>query len=257
MLRSVTAILSDFARDGWARVGPLGDEATLAALRERADDIMLGRIVYPGLFFQRDATTGRYDDLVYGAGWEGPTLEYRKIEKLELDPLFRAWLTQPAFETIARALIPGAITVYRAVLFSKPAETGGTPLPWHQDGGLFWGVDRPPILQIWTALDDCPSAAGCVEVLPGSHAVGLATPHGGVVPKELVAAADAEPRALPLPARAGEVFLIHNHVWHRSGINRTGQPRRAFTVCYMSAETRCLRRRRAPRTFFEAFPEVA
>ncbi|MEO7114008.1 MAG: phytanoyl-CoA dioxygenase family protein, partial [Polyangiaceae bacterium] len=59
--------------------------------------------------------------------------------------------------------------------------------------------------------------------------------------------------ALPVPARAGDVMLIHNHLWHRSGLNKTSSPRRAFTVCFMSAQTRCLRKKRAPRVFFPVF----
>jgi len=58
-----------------------------------------------------------------------------------------------------------------------------------------------------------------------------------------------------LPAIAGEVILIHNQVWHRSGVNRTDRPRRALTVCYMSAETRCLRKKRAPRRFVRVFEQ--
>src|SRR6185503_17637850 len=119
---------------------------------------------------------------------------------------------------------------------------GGTVLPWHQDGGLFWGLDRDPELQIWTALDDAPVEAGCVEVLPGSHR-GRATELGGKIPDELVARAGADARAVPIPARAGEALLIHNHLWHRSGVNATDAPRRAFSVCYMSAATRCMRTR--------------
>jgi ectoine hydroxylase-related dioxygenase (phytanoyl-CoA dioxygenase family) len=213
---------------------------------------MLGRVSYPGLFFQPDTTTGRYEDLELGKGWTGPSLSYRKIEKLEKDPLYFAWMKNALFARIARAVVGEAVTLYRAVLFNKPAR-GGTVLPWHQDGGRFWGVDRDPILQIWTALDDAPAAAGCVEVLPGSHRDGLATPLGGVVPAALVSGRGADARALPLPARAGEAILIHNHLWHRSGVNGTGVPRRAFTVCYMDAETRCLRRKRAPRSFVRVF----
>ena len=44
---------------------------------------MLGRVTYPGLFFQHDTTTGNYQDLEFGKGWQGPSLNYRKIEKLE------------------------------------------------------------------------------------------------------------------------------------------------------------------------------
>ena len=244
--------IARFRADGWARVGRVASERTLAELRARVDRMMLGELVYPGLFFQRDTETGAYEDLTYGRGWEGPTLNYRKLEKVEQDPHFRAWLSNPVFERVARALIPGAISLYRAVVFNK-AATGGTVLPFHQDGGLFWGVDRAPFLQIWTALDDCPVEAGCVEVVPGTHRGGLATPPGGRVPEDLVRAADVEPRVVPLPARAGDVLLIHNFVWHRSGRNVTGAFRRALTACYMTAETRCVRRKRAPRQFFRVW----
>ena len=53
---------------------------------------MLGCVSYPVLFFQLYAPTGRYEDAPLGLGWQGPSLDYRKLEKLELDPRFRAWL---------------------------------------------------------------------------------------------------------------------------------------------------------------------
>ncbi len=244
--------LEHFAVHGWARLGRVASDEALAAMRARADDLMLGHVAYPGMFFQRDTDSGRYDDLTYGRGYEGPSLNYRKIEKLELDLLFRAWINNALFERIARANIAGNVAIYRALLMTK-AATGGTCLPWHQDGGVFWGLDRDPELQVWTALDDAPVEAGCVEVVSGSHAEGLATRLGGVVPAEIALAKDAEARAFPLPAHAGEALLIHNHLWHRSGVNTTGRTRRAVTTCYMSAATRCLRKKRAPRTFVRVF----
>lgn len=251
--RDLTEPLAQLARDGYARIGRVASDEVLAALRARADDVMLGRVTYPGLFFQIDTETGNYDDLTYGKGWQGPSLNYRKIEKLEQDPLYGAWLDNPLFERIARARIAGDVAIYRAVLMSK-ASRGGTHLPWHQDGGRFWGLDRDPELQIWTAIDDAPIDAGCVEVVPGSHLRGLATPLGGVVPANILAQhPDHEAQTVSLPARAGEVLLIHNYAWHRSGVNTTGQPRRAFTVCYMSAATRCLRKKREPRNFHRVF----
>jgi hypothetical protein len=244
--------LAHFREHGWARLGRIADDAQLALLRQRTDDIMMGRVVHEGLFFQHDSPTGRYDDLEFGRGYVGPSLSYRKIEKLERDPLFRAWLENPCFERVVRAIVGDDVSLYRATLFTK-AATGGTELPWHQDGGSFWGLDRDPQVQIWTALDDAPLEAGCVEVLDGSHHGGLASPLGGVVQPEALARARADERRLPLPARAGEVLLLHNHLWHRSGSNTTGQPRRAFTCAYMHASTRCVRKKRAPRVFVRVF----
>jgi phytanoyl-CoA hydroxylase len=241
-----------FRAHGWARLGVVASEDELARLRARADDIMLGRVVHEGLFFQHDAETGRYEDLDFGRGWVGPSLSYRKIEKLERDPVFRDWVENPKLEPVVRALVGDEVALYRATLFTKGAG-GGTDLPWHQDGGSFWGLDRDPELQIWTALDDAPVEAGCVEVLDASHLGGLASPLGGVVKPEAVLRERADERKIALPARAGEVLLIHNHLWHRSGVNATGRTRRAFTVSYMPASTRCLRKKRAPRQFVRVF----
>ena len=81
---------------------------------------------------------------------------------------------------------------------------------------------------------------------------GLATPLGGVVPEDVIERRPPE-TIVSLPAEAGEVILVHNHAWHRSGRGRAGSPRRALTVCYMDAATRCLRTKRAPREFFRVF----
>ncbi len=249
----VPAALARYEQDGYARLGRVLNEEGLEALRARATELMQGEVSYPGMFFQLDATTGRYEDAPLGLGWQGPSLRYRKLEKLELDGLYRDWLRNPLFERICRARIPGkAVNLYRAILFNK-GEGGGSDIPWHQDGGRLWGLSEEPELQLWTALDDAPLNGGCLEILPGTHRGGLATPLGGVVPPERVAAVDVERDGVPLPAQAGEVILLHNHVWHRSGRGKPGGRRLGFSVCFMSEDVRCLRKRKAPRTFFRVF----
>jgi len=249
----LAAPLAHLAEHGYARLGRVLDDAGLAALRERADDLMLGRVTYPGLFFQLDAQTGKYEDAPIGLGWQGPSLAYRKLEKLEKDERFLQWLRNPLFERVARAQIDGGVVLYRAILFNK-GISGGSEIPWHQDGGKLWGLSIDPTVQIWTALDAAPAGGGCLEVIPGSHKGGLVRPLGGLVPQESVVAAHADERAVPLPVEAGEVILLHNQVWHRSGRSLTGQRRMAFSVCLMSDATRCLRKRNAPRVFFPVFP---
>jgi hypothetical protein len=56
-----------------------------------------------------------------------------------------------------------------------------------------------------------------------------------------------------LPVQAGEVVVLHNQLWHRSGPSREGHRRRGFSVCYMSDAMRCLRKKRAPRQFLRVF----
>ena len=75
--------LEELDRLGYARLGRVLSEAGLASLRERAEQLMLGEVCHPGMFFQLDASTGRYEDAPLGLGWQGPSLSYRKLEKLE------------------------------------------------------------------------------------------------------------------------------------------------------------------------------
>src|SRR5688500_6931182 len=65
----LTAPLAHLAEHGYARLGRVLDDAGLLALRERAEDLMLGRVTYPGPFFQLDAVRGKYEDAPLGLGW--------------------------------------------------------------------------------------------------------------------------------------------------------------------------------------------
>jgi hypothetical protein len=255
MLRDVDVnletALAQYAQHGYARLGRVLSDDGIAALTARAEDLMLGRVVYPGMFFQMDAPNGRYEDAPLGLGWQGPSLAYRKLEKLELDPRFREWIFNPLFESVARARIEGPVVLYRCILFNK-GPGGGSEIPWHQDGGKLWGLSADPQLQIWTALDDAPADGGCLEVVPGTHTHGMASPLGGVVPKEKLG--DAAARAVALTAVAGEAILLHNALWHRSLRSRTGRRRLGLSVCFMSAATKCMRTKKKPRVFFPAFP---
>ena len=47
--------LTHFRVHGWARLGRVASDACLEQLRARADDLMFGRVVHEGLFFQHDA----------------------------------------------------------------------------------------------------------------------------------------------------------------------------------------------------------
>lgn len=222
----------------FASVQVLTDEQLLA-LQARIDAIMLGEIAYPGMFFQLDSETGRYEDL-HSSGWQGPTLNYRKIQDLERDPLFLEFMQHPLFRDITRQLVGEQISVFRAMFMNKPAGRG-TVLPYHQDGGTQWGLDREHFLTVWTALDPATRANGCVQVIPGSHRLGLLSERGHTITPEQEARYCREEDSVYLELRAGESVLLHNYVLHRSGVNQSDIPRRAFSVVYMDAATRRLK----------------
>ena len=50
-------------RDGYLRLGQVMSDSELAGLQERMDDIMLGKVSYPCMYFQLDSSSGVYGDL--------------------------------------------------------------------------------------------------------------------------------------------------------------------------------------------------
>ena len=91
-------------------------------------------------------------------GFKGATRAYRKIGEcsagLENDDVFREAICLDTYKEACRRIYGGhaEISIYRAMVFNKPAKQG-TNLPWHQDGGDWWGLDRDPQIFVWTAID--------------------------------------------------------------------------------------------------------
>jgi polysaccharide pyruvyl transferase WcaK-like protein len=229
---------SDYARDGYLHLGRVLEPQELDALRRRADDLALGNVKNQDVQMQLD-TGGVYEELPGAVPrFDRGTILYRKIQGLETDDLFSRLVKLPLFREInaheygAHA----AISIFRAMIMNKPAGQG-TVLPWHQDGGDVWALDRDPLVTIWVALDPATRANGCVEMIPGSHRLGLLSTFGSTVQEEDVERHCPPERVLPLEVEAGHAVLLHNWLIHRSGVNPTPTPRRAFTTCYMDGRT--------------------
>jgi len=228
-----------FEEEGFVNIGVVDD---VSKLKQRIDDIMLGKAPTEGLLMQLDSETGNYSDLgEQSIGWKGATLNYRKIQNLEKDRLFLEYTQHPIFKEVCRRVYGNVdITSFRAMFFNKPAGKG-THLPWHQDR---WGhLDQDPLLTIWTALDPATTENGCVQVIPGSHKLGIVNPehHSAFLTEEQAEKICLNEKIFSLEAKEGEVFLLHNWLIHRSGTNsREDLARRAFSVNYMDARTQVL-----------------
>jgi hypothetical protein len=227
-----------FSREGFMRLGPLLTPDEVDVLRRRADDLASGKVVNEHVLLQLD-TGGAYEALPEAADrLDGDARLYRKIQGLETDDVFWPLVSHPlALEVCARMYGPHApLSIFRAMVMNKPAGQG-TELPWHQDGGDVWMLDRDPLVTIWVALDDATRTNGCMEIVPGSHRTGLVSAQGSTLSGAKAAIHCSPDRLTPLEVRSGHGVLLHNWLIHRSGINPSATPRRAFTACYMDART--------------------
>jgi len=240
--------LATFKETGVVRLGQVISTSELEGLRQRIDDIMLGRQPFSGMM-QLDSETGQYGDMpAQTAGHKGATLNYRKIEGLEADPLFLAYLSKPLIRSLATRILGPQVSIFRSMFMNKPAGKG-TVLPWHQDGGSNWNLTGDPLVTIWLALDPATKENGCVQVIPGSHRLGLLSEYGHTITAEQQARYCPQERQELLQLRPGEAVLLHNWVLHASGTNSSGMSRRAFSVCLMDAAIRSRGQQQYPKLF--------
>ncbi|MBF5007769.1 phytanoyl-CoA dioxygenase family protein [Diaphorobacter caeni] len=230
-----------FERDGYLYLGQVLSADEVKALQQRADTLALGELDNPHIQMQRD-TGGEYDALPDAvARFEEGSLLYRKIQGLENDDRFAQLIDRPVFREIC-ARMYGAhspVSIFRAMIMNKPAGLG-TNLPWHQDGGTVWQLDRDPLVTIWVALDDATQANGCMDAIRGSHRNGLLSMQGSTLTHDQVQEHCHAEQIVALEVPSGHAVLMHNWLIHRSGVNPSSAPRRAFTMCCMDARTRSL-----------------
>ncbi|MCJ8331738.1 MAG: phytanoyl-CoA dioxygenase family protein [Lentisphaeria bacterium] len=231
---------ASYERTGYLKLGKILDEHNLKGLQDRIDEIMLGKAAlnYNKMLMQLDSTSGEYGDLDdQTKGHKGSSLNYRKIQDLELDDKFLEFMSYPIFEEICTHVYGEGINIacFRAMFFNKPSMKG-TKLPWHQDR---WNnLDKDPLVTIWAALDPATIENGCVEIIPGSHKRLINPEHpSGFLTDEQAAELCTDEDRVYLELEAGEVMLLHNWLLHSSDTNKSADSRRAFSVCYMDHDT--------------------
>ena len=229
-----------FEEHGYVRIGQVATDDEFTQLQQRMDDIMLGKapLNYNQIMMQLDREPGTGRPGPQSVGHKGATLLYRKIQNLEFDLYFLAYLQNPTFEEVCEKIYGVGVPIlcFRAMFMNKPAREG-TYLVWHQD--RWTDLDRDPKITIYTALDPATIENGCVHIIPGSHSNLINPAHGsGFLNQEQIDDIVENATPLPLELEAGEVVLLHNWLLHSSGTNQTDIPRRAFSVCYMHGDTK-------------------
>ena len=230
----------EFNEQGFLPLGRVLDDEQLAAMQQRIDDIMLGtaEIDYEKVMMQLDADSDDYSKLSpQTKGHKGATLDYRKIQDLEYDPMYLEYMQRPLFKDICeRAYGKGhQVRCFRAMFMNKPAGKG-TYLPWHQDRWTY--LDRDPKITIWLALDPVTVENGAVQIIPGTHKKLRNPEHSsGFLTKQMIEDLDKS-NARYVELEAGEAVILHNWTLHSSDRNTSKIARRAFSTCYMDGETK-------------------
>lgn len=114
----------------------------------------------------------------------------------------------------------------------------GSLVDWHQDFS-YYPHTNTDLLSALIYLDDATRKNGCLEVIPGSHQLGLVDHcvsghfRGKLSPENI---APYQQKAIALEAPRGTVIFLHCLTLHFSAVNTSLKSRRAFLPAYRAAD---------------------
>jgi ectoine hydroxylase-related dioxygenase (phytanoyl-CoA dioxygenase family) len=179
-------------------------------------------------------------------GWEkqrGQAIDFPEKSKSYL--LFN-WADQlvhhPKILDAVEDVIGPDILVYHSTLFLKEANTPAY-VRWHQDSPYFY---LSPHLHVtaWVALSDASIAAGCMQVLPGSHQWGVFEHDDKPEPMNMIRRGQGisdrfdNTQGTFIPVGPGQMSLHHTDLVHASGGNTTNDRRLGFAISYIPAHVK-------------------
>jgi ectoine hydroxylase-related dioxygenase (phytanoyl-CoA dioxygenase family) len=144
---------------------------------------------------------------------------------------------------VAEEIIGEDIVLWNTAFWYKPYD-GQKPVPWHQEGVLFRGIEPRINLTAWIALTESNIENGCLRVVPAqdrsfieheSLVAGSTRRLDHAVPHSYI----DESRAIDMEMAPGEVLFFDEGLIHCSGVNqRPDTARIGFSVRLTTPEVR-------------------
>jgi len=213
-------IADDYQRCGYAVVANLFDAGEIEQWRSECERLW----AMPGV---HDASEFRVDLRDTEFGGQVPE---RLDPVIDASPLFAALARDERILRVARDLLNEDVVLFKDKLIVKAPGTLGYPA--HQDFSYiaFMGFPGDRQLAIAIAVDATNEPNGAVEVFSGYHMKLLPA---AASDKLLVDEGVLDPDSVVMvPMNPGDMLVLHGLCPHRSGPNRTDQPRRILFFTY-------------------------
>jgi phytanoyl-CoA hydroxylase len=150
----------------------------------------------------------------------------------DLDPVFDEFSHSARLAALAKDLGLKDARVLQSMFIFKPPRIGGKVL-WHQDGTYLY-TEPQSVIGFWFALDDASKENGCLWAIPGGHSETLRTRfvrEGDGFATNTLDETDFDiGRAIALPAKKGDMVVLHGRLPHASESNRSDRSRHAYTL---------------------------
>jgi hypothetical protein len=226
-----------YAEHGWYLSRQLLTDDEAAALAAASEQFYAGH---------RDRKLPlRPPDLAYWEPADGPVQRHNDYVHYESDAIARI-LRKPLIGAVAARLAgTAAVRVFQSTLIHKPADPAeqSNLVPWHADRHYWQTCTSDQMLTAFIPFHDCGEENGTITIVDGSHL--WQEPDGGDDSTRHFAARDRNELELilaetarhngtnihkvPMVIPKGHMSFHHCRVYHGSGPNNSGRPRRSIS----------------------------
>ena len=222
-----------YERDGFLLVEELLTEAEVEALRVRAQEIGSGKLKHVPSEWLREEPGIQAEQ---GGGPSGMD-RLRKLEFLAwYDDVYLSLAKHPKILAVVEEILETRdLKLLADEMFMKP-PVHGSAKEYHQDATSWPWLIPHAWVTAWVALDDVTLKNGALQMVVGSHKLGM-------VPADCVEKLETDDilaQEVTVPVKAGGCIFLHSLSLHASAGNVTQQRRRAHAMRYIASASKCL-----------------
>lgn len=154
----------------------------------------------------------------------------RMMQPHRRDPVSRDYLLEPRIERTMLDILGASPAAVQTMIYFKPPGAKGQAL--HQDQ-RYLNVAPGTCVAAWTALDRCDAENGCLQVVPGSHKVGVLCPVAADKTRSFTEETVPVPEGMDVVdvvMEPGDCLFFHGNLVHGSEPNRTADRFRRIIV---------------------------
>ena len=157
----------------------------------------------------------------------------------DLDPIFDRFSRRTGFAEVAADIGMQDPRLVQSMYIFKHPGVGGE-VTWHTDHTFLWTEPRS-VVGFWVAIDDATTENGCMWAIPGGHRLPVKSRYvrrgSGTDMEVFDTAPYPTEKAVPLETPRGTLVLLDGALPHWSDVNRSSEPRQAYTLHVVDGKT--------------------
>jgi len=242
---------SDYNKHGYILIKKLFDAKTMDNIVNEAKEIFKIQMLHKGYIKTKDISNYEFEQALYKLfANDLQQIIYCGKQLQHMIPLHKIALDEKITDRLIELGLSFPILNIRPVIFFNNAKLGKKDVDWKKPSHQDWRTTQGSIdsIVVWIPLVDTPKELGALEIMPGSHKMGLINHDLNDDYLELTHLDDTD--FISVEVEKGDALFFSTLLVHRSGVNVTDKIRWSCHFRYNNINDQSFIDRGFPHTYF-------